>query len=231
MENRKYVVNRDDIYVGEVVQTSTIYRYKRHEKYTDASNKIGAASAYGCRSMLFVPNSNVFAEDLLYNSPNYPILNMTNDDICLNLDVNAIVVREPLCLAPLLEYFGYAEQLGYEDIVKVRKQFFDGTFARENAELFGYKPVMAKDLYFYKHGEVIEDARKLRKLRMKYEWDHRGDRRKFRYSEDGPLPRYYFDELDKFGDISLLPALLWHERTDSFVPDKKEGKIKKLSKF
>lgn len=232
MENRKYTVKRDDIYVGEVIQTSTIYRYNYPDKYSEvSSDKIGVASAYGFRSMLFVPNDDLFAEDLLYASPNYPILNMTDDDVCLNLGVDAVVLRDTLCLGPLLEYFGYAEQLGYEDVVKIRKQFFDGTFARENAELFGYKPVMAKDLVFYKHGEVIEDSKKLQKARRQYERAHRGDHRKFRSINDGPLPRVYFDELDGFGDVSFIQAILWHEKCDSFAPDKKEGKIKKLSRF
>ena len=232
MENRKYLVNRDNIHVGEVIQTSTIYRYNGYDNFLGTDyNKIGVASAYGLRSMLFVPNNDLFADDLLYASPNYPILNMTDDDVCLNLEVDAVFLRQPLCLAPLLQYFGYAEQLGYDDVLKIRKQFFDGSFAKKNAELFGFKPVMAEDLVFYKYGEVIEDSKRLEKARRQYERDHRGDNRRFRAVKDGPLPREFFEKLDDFGDLSLVQALLWHEKRDVFIPSNKDGKIKKLSKF
>lgn len=232
MENKKYKVKRENIYVGEVIQTSTIYRYMNNTRYNDDDDtRLGVFSAYGCRSMLFVPDDNNFSNDLLYNSPNYPILNMTDDDICLNLDANAIVLRGCINLSPLLEYFGYDEELGYDDIEKIHKQFFNGSFAKDNALLFGFKPVMAEDLYWHKNGKKVDDPKTLKKLRRKYEWEHRGNNRRYRSVEDGPFPREYFDVLDGFGDFSLLEAIVYHRNTDSFVPSKKEGKVKKLTRF
>ena len=33
MENRKYKVKRDDVHIGGVIKTSTIYRYSNDSKY------------------------------------------------------------------------------------------------------------------------------------------------------------------------------------------------------
>ena len=57
--------------------------------------------------MLFVPNEDKLSNDLLYKTPNYPILNVTDDETCLNLGEKSIVVKDAYNLAALLEYFGY----------------------------------------------------------------------------------------------------------------------------
>lgn len=43
--------------------------------------------------MLFVPNKENLVDDLLYKSPNYPVLNVIDDEKCLNLKGRNIVIR------------------------------------------------------------------------------------------------------------------------------------------
>ncbi len=78
MENKKYVVCRDDIYVGEVVRTDSIsYCYNKNNYDYMTLGITGSYKSY--RSMLFVPNELNLANDLLYRSPNYPVLKVTED--------------------------------------------------------------------------------------------------------------------------------------------------------
>lgn len=130
MKDTNYVVNRDDIYVGLVVKSDTFRRY--------FDGNINTGSYEILRSILFVLNENNYSEDLLYNSENYPVLNFTDENVCLNLDINSIVVKKVLCLAPILKYFGYKEKLNYKDVIEIKKKFLNGKFTINNCELFGY---------------------------------------------------------------------------------------------
>ena len=122
MENKKYVVCRDNIYVGEVVRTDSIFRYDGDNNFFRTKpGQLMTGSWRSYRSMLFVPNEDKLSNDLLYISPNYPILNVTDDETCLNLRENSIVIKDACNLAVLLEYFGYKKDLTFEDIMKIRK--------------------------------------------------------------------------------------------------------------
>ena len=159
------------------------------------------------------------------------MLNISDDETCLNLEKNTIVVAGACSMAPLLEYFGYKKDLSYEDIMKIRKTFFTGSFARDNCELFGFKETMAEDITFYKNGEKIEDLRKIEKLRRNFRREQRAGRRMFIGTEEGALPREYWDVLDNRGDNTLKEAIEWRERMNAFAPHPLEGKIKKLTRF
>ena len=169
MENRKYIVCRDDIYVGEVVKTNSIYRYEGDKDFLNTKPGQLAISCWrSYRSMLFVPNESRLSNDLLYSSPNYPILNITDDDICLNLKGDNIIIRDACNLAELLEYFGYKKDLTFEDIVKIRKTFFTGRFSKDNCQLFGYKEIMAEDVTFYEGNKVVTDLLQIEELKKLY---------------------------------------------------------------
>ena len=97
VKNRKYVVCRDNIYVGEVIKTDEIHPHEEKGK------KILISSAYySLTSILFVLNDKGYAEDLIYNSPNYPVLNLTDDQICLNLESDGIVIQVGNCYFKLI---------------------------------------------------------------------------------------------------------------------------------
>lgn len=141
MENRNYEVNRDDVYIGRVAKINGVYR---EDDGTGLWIKAGELAPMGYprhrnyRSMLFVPDGNNYANDLLYQSPNYPVLNMTDDDVFTNLKEDTIVIEYYRSLASLLEYLEYDKTLTYEDIIRIKNTIFSGHFAKDNCELFGW---------------------------------------------------------------------------------------------
>lgn len=233
MENKRYVVSRDDIYVGEVVRTNCIYRYLGDSDFSKTKpGKLDTGSWRSFRSMLFVPNENKLANDLLYRSPNYPILNVTDDETCLNLGDNSIVIKDACNLAELLKYFGYRENLTYEDIMKIRKTFFTGRFAKDNCQLFGWKETMAEDVTFYTNGEEVTNPRELERRRRQFRSEQRAGHRMFSGVSESPLPREYWDVLDNRGDNSLMDVIeRWDEKMNAFAPHKQEGPVKRLKRF
>lgn len=232
MENRKYKVSRENIYVGEVVRTDSIYRYDGDsDLFRTKPGQLSVGSWFSYRSMLFVPNEEKLSNDLLYRSPSYPILNVTDDDTCLGLGEKSIVIKNSCNLAPLLEYFKFNKELTYEDIMKIRKTFFTGRFAKDNCELFGWKETMAGDITFYRNGKKITDAKELEKERRKFRADQEAGHRSFTGIYESVLPKEYFDVLDSLGDNTLKSALEWHEKMNAFAPSEHEGPIKKLKRF
>ncbi len=233
MENKKYVVCRDNVYVGEVVRTDRIFRYKGDDSFfRTKAGKLSTDFWKSYRSMLFVPNEDKLSNDLLYRSPNYPILNVTDDETCLNLRENSIVIKDACNLAALLEYFGYEKELTYEDIMKIRKTFFTGRFAKDNCQLFGWKEIMAEDVTFYVNGEEVTDSRELERRRRKFRAEQQAGYRTFSGVSKSPLSREYWDVLDDRGDNTLMDIIeRWDEKMNAFAPHKQEGPVKKLKRF
>lgn len=229
MENRRYKVNRSDIYVGQVVRTDDIYR-SEYDSHRIKEGQLTICSWFSYRSMLFVPNEEKLSNDLLYNSPSYPVLNVTDDDICLNLEKESIVIKDAYNLNPLLEYFGYDKELTFEDIMEIRKKFFTGRFAKDHCELFGYKETMAEDLTFYAYGKEVTDPKELEKHRRNFRANQKAGHRMFGGIYESPLSNEYFDVLDDRGDHTFMDSMIWQEKMDAFKPDKREGKIKMLTK-
>lgn len=231
MENRNYRVKRNDVCVGEVIKTSDIYRYTgESELYDLKQNNLYVHSWISCRSMLFVIDAERRATDLLYQSPTYPILNVTDDDVCLSLGDGAIVIQDAHNLEMLLAYFGYGENLSYKDILRIRRKFFTGHFAMDNCELFGWDETKPKDLEFYSEGQKISDPKKLLELRNQFEAERQAGHRLFGKATTGILPDDYW-VIDDLGDKTLLDAIHWHEKMNAFAPHKEEGMVRKLKRF
>lgn len=233
MENKKYVVCRDNIYVGEVVRTDSIYRYEGDDDFFRTKpGQLSTVSWRSYRSMLFVPNEDNLSNDLLYRTPNYPILNVTDDEICLNLGENSIVIKDACNLAALLEYFDYKKDLTYEDIMKIRKTFFTGRFAKDNCQLFGWKETMAEDLTFYTNGQEVTDPRELEKRRRQFRAEQQAGHRMFSGVSESSLPREYWDILDDRGDNTLMDVIAgFDEKMNAFAPHKEEGPVKRLKRL
>ncbi len=231
MEDMKYHVNKEDIYVGEVVRANRIYRCKGGPIFGSISGELTVSSYFPYRSILFVPNEKNFSNDLLYRSPSYPILNLTDEDTCLNLGKKSIVIKDACNLASLLEYFGYGEALTYEDIVRIRKTFFTGKFAMDHCELFGWKETMAEDVTFYANGKEVTDPKELEQRRKEFRAMRKAGHRSFHGISESILPREYFHVLDTRGNHTLMDVIQWHEKMDAFAPHKQEGPIKKLTRF
>lgn len=198
MKNRKYVVCRENIYVGQVIKTDDIYQYER-----DGKSELLPGAYYSLRSILFVPDKNGLADDLIYNSPKYPILNITDDQKCLSLGENSIVIQNIINLNELLEYFGYEKKLTFDDIMKIRKKFFNGYFCGNHSELFGMRE------------NVNEDTMSVS------------------YSSFEPciLDRKYFFGLDSLGDDWVGFIIGDCSKGNAFKPNKIEGPVRKLKRF
>lgn len=233
MHSKNYTVCRDEIYVGQVVRTSNIYRSKIGEK--DTKLEVGNYRLY--RSILFVPDNIIVPEqktialDLLYNSPDYPILNVTEDDICLNLEKNSVVIKDAYNLSQLLQYFDYNKLLDYKDILEIRKKFFDGKFVYENCELFGMKEIFPEGLSFYSDGEEIIDPNELKRLRNEFKINQKLKDRTFTVLSESPLPKQCGEVLTKLSDGTIKNYTKHNDKKiDAFKPSKEE-KVKKLSRF
>lgn len=227
MENRKYVVCRDNIYVGELVNTDRIVRYEGDQNFfnTRPGQLTMGGGYYSYRSMLFVPDEKSYSNDLLYNTPDYPVLNVTSDETCLNLGENSTVITDACNLGALLEYFGFGKELTYEEIMTIRKTFFTGRFAKDHCRLFGWREISAEDVTFLSGEKIVTDPRELERRRNEYRRKQRAGYRSFEYIGGGELPREYYDILDARGKT-------WKRtpKNDPFAPSKKEGKIRKLTK-
>lgn len=220
MENKKYVVCRDNIYVGEVVRTDSIYRYEDDDDFFRTKpGQLSTGSWRSYRSMLFVPNEDNLSNDLLYRTPNYPILNVTDDETCLNLGENNIVIKDACNLAALLEYFDYKKDLTYEDIMKIRKTFFTGRFGMDNSKLFGMEEFIPSRFM-----PNITDPNERYELYKKSV--NLGSERQFGSIPTNVLPRELMGLLDERGRNTY-----GHTFDESFKPSKEEGPIKKLTRF
>lgn len=229
MENRRYKVCRDNIFVGEVVRTHNIYRYEGDTGFIRVKpRQLDVGSWFSYRTMLFVPNEKKLSNDLLYRSPSYPILNVTDDETCLGLEGENVVIKDACNLAALLEYFGYDKDLTFKDIMRIRKTFFTGKFAMDNCELFGWKECKPEDSTYYKNGVEVTNPRELKKIIAR---ERRSRERTFTSVSEGVLPREYWDVLDKLGDNDLIDAIEWHEKMDAFAPHKEEGRVKRLTRL
>lgn len=191
--------------------------------------KVGCCESY--RSILFVPNKEKLSNDLLYRGPSYPILNLTDDDMCLSLEPGSIVIRNACSLAPLLKYFGYNEECSFEDIMWIRRTFFTGRFAKDHCRLFGYKETMADDLIFYCNGEKVDAGVEVDRIKRAFRADQDAGRRIFSETPDGVLPREYFGVLDERGDNTFIEAIQGYGKMNAFAPYKEEGPVKKLTRF
>lgn len=232
MENRKYIVCRDNIYVGEVVKTRCVFRrgYNNMGINTDGE-KLTIQSWKSYRSMLFAPDEDSLANDLLYNSPNYPILNMSDEEACLYFNRSIILIKEAYNIAELLKYFGYGEELTYDDIQKIRKTFFSSKFAMDNCELFGMKEVYPGEWKYYKDDVEISDPKKLKKYIAEERKERLMGCRSFVSINEGLLPTEYWHILNQFRDNTFIDVVQGAcNRMDSFAPHSHEGKIKRLTR-
>lgn len=212
---KDYIVKRKDIYVGEVVKATGIYK-----RFISGPNKAGTLDikrSIFYRNMLFSPTVDKFASDLLYDTEDYPILNGTDRSYILNQDDGVILVNDYYNLDELLEYFCYNDELDINDVIKLYNTFFSGRFSIDNCFLFGRFEVPVEKIEFYHKNKIIMDGILLEKYRMEYRKLRKNGKGLYFNLDESILPRYYFSLLQK--------------NKNSFKPSKEEGKIKKLTRF
>ncbi len=135
MKTKNYEVNIDDIYIGELVKVKgSIKRFSGKSDYFYNDGELYLEQWERYRSMLFVLDKNKKANDLLYNSPKYPILNITND----------LLIKEPLVIQDaysisILKYFLKKDTLTYKDLLYLKRKYLNGHFIRNNEVFFKNK--------------------------------------------------------------------------------------------
>jgi len=237
MENL-YTVKRDDIYVGRVIGEFEI----GENSYNLLGKEVKLGAFYKYRSMLFVKNMDNTAEDLLYDSPQYPIYTPDNIEACKN---SKIIIDQAYNLSRLLRYYKYDEDLTFLDIERIRKRFFDGKFPIENADKFGLIEIdPALQTYYNNLGKVITDPDELKVLiKQRRRQIALGGHREFTFDEELNmvpyemlvtmiLPHELFEVLRDCGNHSLYDVMNgYEERINAFKPHKEEGLIRSLKKY
>lgn len=242
MKNREYIVNRDDIFVGDVCGINPekiriysdglfdfssidfgltseeevkksfagrLYLFKRDTEQLDYGYAGGWVSTLFQRTMLFILDESLHANDLLYDSPHYPILNISPNEDCLNSSI--CILHNTYQIGEVLKYFGYPEELNYDDIVKIRRTLFNCDFVLDNCQLFG---------------RFETDPHE-----TSYEtFDSKGNHRTFNLIKKNSFLSYkYFDcfvcNRDHFVFTDHKDMVIVE---DAFLPNEKEGKIKSL---
>ena len=134
MNNCNYSVDINNIYIGKVFKI-----YGSYNK-SDVERDINKRSYHSFqRHMLFCVNEDGLANDLLYNSPEYPIMNITPDDLLVNKTGIDTIIAEPYKISDLLKYLDYNDELTYQDILNIRKNIINKKFLDSNYQLFGLK--------------------------------------------------------------------------------------------
>lgn len=92
------------------------------------------------RTMLFTLDENNHANDLLYDSPHYPIFNISPNEDCLDSPI--ALTNNVYNLYNFLRFMKYTEgELEYKDIQKIREKYFNCDFIIDNHKLFGIEDV------------------------------------------------------------------------------------------
>ena len=229
MKSRKYKVCRDNVYVGQLGSTDGIYENSFYSNWFPQRLIVNNWKAL--RSILFTVEDGL-ANDLLYNSPNYPILNISDDDSILNSENIDMIIQNVNNISLLLEYFKYSKNLTIDDIIKIRKTFFTGRFAKDNCELFGYRELKPDKMRFFIDGKEVLNNDELEEERKKYRFKHGLNNRIFVPDGNELLPMEYFKIIDFYGDERCLDCgVSFVLKRDAFIPDREEGPIKKLKRF
>ena len=201
MKNRKYEVDRNNIYVGKVVREF----YKDTPIYSDDKERIHTdlVASEVLRSIIFTVNDDGLSSDLLYNSPSYHIDTITEQAPTYEsvdkegADKSRIFIVGLYNLGKLLEFCNFNKNLTYDDIEIIRWTFFSKRFLQRNANLFG-REYVKDNLNGHRYETILTS----------------------------PLSEYFY-VIDSHRDKTIYEI----GSRDAFKPTKKEGYIKKLSRF
>ena len=151
MRKADKVINRDEIYAGKLINIKEIAGTISESKdavnttilpETNGQTPLYATYIYDYRSIMFVKDKKNYAQDLLYNTKSYPILNITDNNICMESD---ILIADSVFIGTILQRLGYDELMSLKDIEEVRKILFSKDFIEKNSEIFGYEKLSSKE--------------------------------------------------------------------------------------
>lgn len=245
----KKVINRDSLYVGQVANICGVKEHNEQNPckyaYQIKEGDLYTLSFTPYRSILFTPDENKFSTDLLYDSPKYPILNITDKDYFDelrrdkgNYNPNGMVVVKDACnLDELLQRFDYDDNLSLEDIIKIRETIFNSKFLYDNCYEFGLMRRLppSNTTHLSVIGAPITHYPTLIKNKMLYLFAKMLRQEGFEMStcksfvENYNMMKYWY-AIRNLGDDELLDFFNkgFNINLDAFKPAQVEGPIKKL---
>ena len=142
---QKYVVARKDVRGGTLLKPFTDIKFQafdaRGKELTDEDLEkqgIKGLQVFGglvCRGMLFNIDENGLSNDLIYNSPKYPIVGI-EPKISLESE---FIIKDNIELEELLKYLKYNEYLTQKDLYKIFRMFIQNNrWLGRHMELFGW---------------------------------------------------------------------------------------------
>ena len=192
-------IKRDEIYIGDVVKVS---KYQTNIKYY--------------RKIMYTINANKIVWDLLYDSPNYPILENTYPAI----DIIGVVNSHNI--GRYLDILGYNSYLSLDECKEARKA------------LFGAKQLIHNNFIKY---QLEEDNRGEFESLMLSSRDRYF--KEFLLTRIGDMAKIYNDKLEK-SDLYQIRSLLYlyklaciyypENRYNRFLPSKEEASVRILKR-
>ena len=146
---KKYVVSRDNVYIGRLIQPIDLsvskyeqkyHRLKEEEKLRIKKLDLNICSKDTIRPILFSITENKLAHDLMYDiNFDYPILEIKRHKIIQS----EYIVEKITKIEELLSYLEYPNLLTKKDIKKIyKKLILSSKWLEENRSLFGYIEVL-----------------------------------------------------------------------------------------
>ena len=136
MKSERSVI-RDAVHVGQLIIARDLSFLPEKEDPTEVNYII--EDSMPCRSILFVIDKKRYARDILYDSPRYPIVGVTEDKYCvIEKGEEKAIIFSRWCLAELLSSLGYPSILTKKDIQRIRNTLFDSLASERLRILSGY---------------------------------------------------------------------------------------------
>lgn len=240
------MIQRDSIYVGQVAK---IIDFRE-----DLLNNIYVGFFKEYRSLLFSLTDELYASDLLYDSPQYPIINTTDNNTIRKIkqgNRTFLAVVNSCNLGFLLKCLGYDEFLTKSEVMQIRNTIFSSNFLKNNCDIFGLMkkpspsffvgknfknmPIEEVDIYGYYKANYFRKIHLMLKFHLKQimgiqEYEFTNDVNWF--FETMKLRDEYLSVLNKLKDDTILSIFQKDNvHLDAFKPNKEEGKIKRLKRI
>lgn len=212
MSRSRKEIDRDKITVGQVVNVTefVIQLSGENNNYTKEDEiEISINSYIPYRSILFYITPEKRAGDLIYSSHDYPILNISDNEACLE---SGILVNDIYNMGSLLKYFGYKKYLSKKQIPEIRNRFFSGRFGMDHCNLFGMEEIIPEEFKPMENGiEIIDPEKRYEFYKKSIDLD---TERSFIPTKKGIFPHELMFYLDS------VPEMYSH---DPFVPRTEES--------
>ncbi len=210
---KKDSIRREDLYYGKVA----LYNRKK-DKIKKNRSILFTLSEYS--KINYINSNPALFYDLFYETPKYATTSLKNckdiafiggipfASICDYYDLNRlngnIFVYKRINIDTLLAYFGFPEKMNSQECIYMYQNLFNGIFAYENCELFGYQ---RKESFLWKNGVQIVQGKKLDKYSMD----------SYDLVKENKLTPYF----------KVLNQIDYHNPEACFEPFEEEGPIRK----